>query len=113
MCERCGNSECAPVAPFEQCKLYESVANPRDDLWGGKSCDVPVGVAVCPECGNKLYVYCWSWVEETGQPYGDELQIDCENISMYDSENDDDHHKYRQSDWQGVVDAIRTWAGAI
>lgn len=86
-------------------------AIPRDDLWGGKSCDVPVSVAVCPECGHKLHVYCWSWVVETGQPYGDELQIDCHNIAIWD--NEEDCHKYRQSDWQGVVDAIRTWVGAI
>lgn len=87
------------------------IASPRDDLWGGKSCDVPVSVAVCPECGHKLHVYCWSWVEETGQPYGSDLQIECSHFDTFDDESD--WHRYHQSEWQDVVDAIRTWAGAI
>lgn len=93
--------------------LHGVVITPHEHLWGGKSCDVPRAVAVCLECGHSLHVSCNAWDEETGQPHGADLQIDCENEKWFDDDEDKGfEHRWFQSDWQSVVDAVRKWADA-
>lgn len=93
--------------------LHPIVITPRDNLWGGKSCNVPRSIAICPECGNDLRVSCNAWDESTGQPYACDLQIDCENEKWFDDEEDKGfEHRWFQSDWQSVVDVVRKWAEA-
>lgn len=72
---------------------------------------VPRTIAECPECGGGLCVVANAWDEETGQPTGSALQIECEHD---DPESDDEslEHRWWQSDWQPVVDAVRKWCGA-
>lgn len=88
--------------------------DPKRDLWHGKSCVVPSDIAVCPECGDTLYAECVEWNEETGRPSGGEgIDIDCGRDVDGEDEIDDDlvfDHKWHQSDWQDVVDAVREWA---
>lgn len=88
---------------------------PRIDLWFGKACDVPEGVAVCPECGGALYVHCNSWDTETGRPLTVGLQVDCvaEEWILAQDEDAETGHRWWQSYWQGVVDMVRQWAEAI
>lgn len=80
-------------------------------LWHGKSCEVPKEVAVCPECGGELYVYCHGWHTDTGQPIAADLQIDCENEKVFD-EDDGFEHRWFQSDWQSIKDAVVKWSMA-
>lgn len=83
-------------------------------LWHGKSCEVPKDVAVCPECGGELYVYCHGWHTDTGQPIAADLQINCEveEWILEDDEDAETGHKWWQSDWQPVRDAIVKWSMA-
>jgi NMD protein affecting ribosome stability and mRNA decay len=75
-------------------------------LHHGSGCFIPTTVAVCPECGGELYAKSNQWVEATGQPIACDIDIHC---------HDDEHltHRYWQSHWQPVIDAIRKWCGAI
>lgn len=90
-------------------------------LWHGKSCEVPREIAVCPECGSELYVYCQGWHTDTGQPLAADLQIECEAenwiLGIDEGEwsnvyNGDTGHSWKQSDWQSVREAIVKWAMA-
>lgn len=93
-----------------------------DALKHGGTCDVPRDVATCPECDGRLEVCANGWIEETGEPIAAELQINCmaEDQAIRDAEDREDwqaakdaEHRYWQSDWQRVVDAIERWAGAV
>ena len=85
--------------------------DPRNDLWGGKSCNVPKDVAICPECSGGLHVYCHQWNAETGQPDAEGLQVDCDNEKYFDDDDDPGHeHHWFQQDWQDVIATIRRWA---
>jgi ssDNA-binding Zn-finger/Zn-ribbon topoisomerase 1 len=74
-------------------------------LWHGSGCYVPREVAECPECSGELYARSHSWIEETGQPIAEAIDIGCVN-------DPDCNHRYWQSDWQSIVDAIRKWCKA-
>lgn len=74
----------------------------------------PAEVAVCPECGNAIVVQSHAWDDLTGLPLAAELDISCVNDPMHAMDSDPgDWHKYRQSDWESVVDAIRKWTCSI
>lgn len=73
----------------------------------GGHCDIPMAVATCPECGGALYAECQDWEEETGLPIYGSINVDC----IIDADAMD--HRYWQSDWQSVVDAVGRWAGAV
>jgi hypothetical protein len=76
-------------------------------LWHGKGCFVPKDIAVCPECGSELSARAMAWDSETGQPHAESIEIDCQ----YDA--DGEHwHRWHQSDWQRVRDAITKWSKA-
>lgn len=64
---------------------------------------VPTSIAECPECSKTIVVMSHAFYEETDQPIGSALQIEC---------IDERCHRYWQSDWQPVVDAVRKWCGA-
>jgi len=94
---------------------------PKAILWHGKSCDVPADIAVCPECGSELYVYCQGWHSDTGQPLAADLQIECKAeawvLGIDEGEwssgyNGDTGHSSKQSYWQPVHEAIVKWAMA-
>lgn len=72
----------------------------------GKSCLIPKSVAVCPECGGRLDAECIEWGAEDGKPSTSGLYIDCRKDRRRME------HKYWQSDWQSIVDAIGKWCGA-
>lgn len=74
-------------------------------LWHGSGCYIPTTVAVCPECGGELYAKSLSWWAETGQPSANSIDIHCR-------EDPDLNHRWHQSDWQPVRDAIAKWSGA-
>lgn len=68
---------------------------------------VPRTVAECPECGAKLRARSHAWDEESGRPLASELQIDCVK------ESGRRPHRWWQSDWQPVIDAVRKHCNAI
>ncbi len=72
--------------------------------YGGNT-DVPEQVAICPECGERLYVDCEEWVEEDGCPTVDGLAVYC-------SADEESRHRHFQSDWQSVIDSVAKWCGA-
>lgn len=79
--------------------------NDNQPAWFGARWNVPPDVATCPECGAKLTAQAMAWDELTGQPIGSDLQVDCvKDINM--------RHRWWQSDWQPVLDAIRKWCDA-
>ena len=96
-------------------------------LCGGDIVDVPESVAVCPECGSKLYAQCEAWVSDTGQPCRDGVSVSCyrEEAAIDEWEQDQDigedddrsyyevAHRWFQSDWQPVIDAVCKWANAV
>lgn len=75
-------------------------------LLNGGACQLPDGVAECPECGGYLHVRSIAWDAATGLPLASALEVECE-----DDENIE--HRYWQSDWQPVRDAVARWAKAI
>lgn len=93
-------------------------------LWdhGEHYCDVPITVAVCPECGSQLIAQSESW-DATGAPLQDGLSVSCEDeddaIQAWE-ENDEDKrnwrevmHRWWQGEWQPVIDRVRDWCGAV
>jgi hypothetical protein len=65
---------------------------------------VPGSIAECPECSKTIVVMSHAYDEETNQPIGSALQIECVD--------DESGHRYWQSDWQPVVESVRKWCGA-
>ena len=74
-------------------------------LWHGSGCYVPREIAKCPECGSELQAKSNGWVAATGQPNGSDIDVYCAN-------DPDLNHRFWQSDWQPVMDAIRKWCKA-
>lgn len=67
---------------------------------------VPEKVAVCPECGCRLY---WQVMTEDGL---EDLSLDCENEpDVYDNDEawEEDCHRNYQSDWQPIIDRVKAW----
>ena len=63
---------------------------------------IPENVATCPECGGKLYFNeDYDTDPESDEPPG----IDCENEPDLD-DDEEDFHRFWQSDWQPVIDKI-------
>jgi hypothetical protein len=63
---------------------------------------IPEDVAICPECGGKLFFNeDYDTDTESDEPPG----IDCENEPDLD-DDEEDFHRYWQSDWQPVIDKI-------
>ena len=84
--------------------------------------DVPKHVAVCPECGGGLYAQCEAWVSDSGQPCRDGVSVSCyeEEKALDKWECQDDgtpvsevSHRWWQSDWQPVMDAVCDWTHAV
>lgn len=71
----------------------------------GGSCLVPTDICTCPECGAPLWVESIEWNEETGAPTKGGLNVDC-------TEDKAGEHRYWQSDWQEIVDAVERWCDA-
>ncbi len=70
-----------------------------------QSVQVPAAVARCPECSARLWVTVQVVDAETGDPM--EAQPDCirDAGKML--------HRYFQSDWQPVRDAVDRWVGVV
>lgn len=76
-------------------------------LFGGGTCDIPPDVATCPECGSKMYAECVEWDMETGTPTTTGIMVNCV------ADDEEMEHRYWQSDWQPIIDAVNEWAGAV
>jgi hypothetical protein len=61
---------------------------------------IPAAVAVCPECGGHLTL-----TEDFDLEGDDNPAMDCENEPDIDSD-EEDFHRYWQSDWQPVIDKV-------
>jgi hypothetical protein len=86
-------------------RMVEAFA--RQALLFGGSTDVPDTIAKCPECGGNLAARSMQWDAASGQPDASALDIDCQDaLSHCDS------HRWHQSEWQPVRDAIVKWCGA-
>lgn len=71
--------------------------------------EVPRDVAVCPECGGDLWVMAEAWETKTDCPVADSLTIECDKNTYGDGTF---RHRWWQSDWQPVRDAVTKWCGA-
>ena len=80
--------------------------SPQKLLNGGK-CKVPKDVAVCPECGGRLYAESCEWESETGKPSIGGLYVSCEHESF----KRDDGHRHWQIDWMPTQFIVENWAG--
>jgi hypothetical protein len=56
-----------------------------------------------------LFAIAHEWETATGTPTVEGLQIDCEKETDEDEET---NHRWWQSEWQPVRDAVAKWAGA-
>ena len=63
---------------------------------------VPSSVCQCPECGGNLW---WQVTTDDGL---EDLTLDCENEPEIDSD-EEDFHRFLQSDWQPVIDRVKAW----
>ncbi len=77
-------------------------------LWHGVGCYVPPGVAVCPECGLELTARALGYVAATGRPIAASIEIEC-----LGDMNGLQSHRWYQSEWQPVRDAIVKWCDAL
>lgn len=76
----------------------------------GGGIEVPRDIAICPECSSSIYLYCWEWDSETGEPNADGFQIECPGEAFYEDESEEKYtHRWWQSDWQPVVDKLSKW----
>lgn len=83
-------------------------------LWGGTRCYVPRSVAVCPECGGELAAHAMSMIAATGQPVASAIEIEC--LTDLDGRGETKNglgHRWFQSDWKPVRDAVAKWSGAF
>ena len=95
------------------------IASPDLLLFGGTA-DVPKEIAVCPECGGELYAQACEYETETGIPTECGIELSCEkdDEAMARWEKDKTGlpmsefgvHRWWQSDWQPVIDAVTKWA---
>jgi len=77
--------------------------------------DIPERVAVCPECGSKLYVEINEWESETGIPTYAGIYIYCQkeesqfidDLIMFGKNYSS--HCHWQSYWQNTIDKVRKW----
>jgi hypothetical protein len=60
---------------------------------------IPQHVAVCPECGGRLYL-----TDDYDSTSPEPLPLDCQDE---DWEDDDGVHRGWQSEWQAVIDKVR------
>lgn len=84
-------------------------AHKPEKLLNGGTCKVPKDVAVCPECGGRLYAECCEWEEQTGKPAIGGLYIQCQHESF----KREDGHRRWQSDWMPTLLIVEEWAGAV
>jgi hypothetical protein len=78
-----------------------------DGLLFGGDCDVPTGVAICPECGDQLHAESQEFEVESGAPTIGGLYIYC------NSDPFSQRHQHRQCDWQPVMTACQQHFGAV
>lgn len=84
-------------------------AHKPEKLFNGGTCKIPKDIAVCPECGGRLYAESTEWQSDTGKPTIGGLYIQCEHESF---KRDDDHRRYF-CDWYPTMVIIETWCGAV
>lgn len=78
----------------------------KENLLFGGRCDVPVDVAICPECSGPLEAVSEEWNADTGAPTFS-LLVGC---FLFDSGRG---HKHFQGDWGPVIDDVQKWAGCV
>jgi predicted nucleic acid-binding Zn-ribbon protein len=74
---------------------------------------VPPAVAVCPECGGRLYLDVVEWESDSGRPTDGGVHVDCEREPDPDDDSpeaEDAEHRSWQSDWMPVMDRVTAWA---
>ena len=71
--------------------------------WLGEWVAVPQDVAKCPECGSQLEACVDGWSEGSGHSIDLLCKADEESESA---------HRFFQSDWQPVTDAVKAWANS-
>lgn len=75
-------------------------------VFGSRVSEIPGSISACPECGGKLFAEAIDHIIESGAPTTGGLNVGCiadDDVMM---------HRYWQSDWQPVVDAVAKWCGA-
>lgn len=83
----------------------DQIAKYNGQLNYGGCCLVPESVAQCPECGALLYAETDCWVTDGGAPVIGSISVSCDiDVKM--------RHRYFQSDWMPIVDAVEKWCGA-
>lgn len=78
-------------------------------IWDGtQDIEIPVNVAVCPECGAGIVADVFEVTSEDGEtnwhlePDGSGLHIQC-------SKEDNNHYKMPYVDWLPIDDVVITW----
>lgn len=75
--------------------------------------EVPTRVAVCPECGGRLFLQVEAWDSRTGEPADHSIHIDCEHEPDPDDESieaEDRMHRWWQGEWLPVINRAAAWA---
>lgn len=80
-------------------------------LWGQLGCYVPSSVGVCPECGGEIIARAMSHELETGRPIASDIELDC-LTDLKEAHLDRNTHRWHQSDWRPVRDAVIKWTKA-
>lgn len=69
---------------------------------------VPQAIAKCPECGGELAARAMAFTA-SDTPIASSIELDC----MNDLRDGKPCHKWYQSTWQPIRDAITKWCGAF
>ena len=121
-CNECGSDLVnTPSGQFSTCPKGHGKLKPPVMPKPFDTLDVPLAIAVCPECGGFVEVECneWTMVDGVSKPTQGGLLIYCRSNwnrlleDEQDGKDEEDDHSYAQCDWIGVHVKIYKWLEAV
>lgn len=116
-CWDCGhiNTYASGIIPECLCRKCKSADTRKmknePPLWGESfGVYVPEQIAVCPECGEGLIAECHEHEAESGRPIATGIEVQC--LCRVRAGSFEVNHRWHQSQWQPVRDAIAKWCDA-
>lgn len=106
LCKRCGSQDTRKTK--NEPPLWDIAPSSRN----GRGVYVPDNIGKCPECGDGLIATCYEHEVDSGRPVATGIDLECLCFLRDDAEGKRDRHKYQQSNWQPVRDAVAKWCDA-
>lgn len=103
-CKRCGSQDTRLMK--NEPPLWTGLGSIRE----GRGLYVPESIAKCPECGDSLIAECTAWETDTGRPLATSIELSC--MCDMRAGTFEVNHRWSQSKWQPVRDAVVKWCDA-